>query len=221
MYAKPARIAAATCLVVCLACAFGCSNPIRIKQEAQVHVTGTLLIVPLRDETNYYFDSKAGNAVALNAAKVLAVNSENVTCVDSFKVRGPLRSLFLDETIDAATWAQIGRKAGADYILYGSIDKLSWRDKDDMSLPACHFTISYTVVDTSQSREIFHTTWTGRYPIMLLADGGTSVYEMGRQGLRSRAYAYIGEVIAKTFYDHMITKFEALSLKEGSSTAPR
>ncbi|MCD6405254.1 MAG: hypothetical protein J7M19_05475 [Planctomycetes bacterium] len=220
MHTNLVSIAAAVTLATCITCICGCPNPVHVERKAQVRVAGTLLVVPFQSGKDYYYDSEAGNAVARNAVKALALNSRNITSVDSLKARGPLRSLILEKTIDTAAWAEIGREAGADYILYGSVDELSWRDLDDPSLPRCNFTISFTVVDTSESREIFHTTRTGRYPIMLLADGGVSVYEMGDEGLRFRAYAYIGKVVARTFYDHMVTRFEVLSLQEGANTTP-
>ena len=56
----------------------------------------------------------------------------------------------------------------------------------------------------------------GRYPSRLLADGSITVFEMGEQGLRRRAYEHIGEVVARTFYYHVLSRFEEESIVETS-----
>jgi hypothetical protein len=196
-------------VAVCAAAALsGCGLSPYAKKSAQIKVSGTVLFVPLRDKASYYYDSAEGLAIANAAMRFMRTKAGAVRLADYASARGPVRSAVMG----APDWTEIAKAARASYVVYGSIDEISWVDPDDPVMPRCLFTVSYHVFDAARGTDAYAATVSGRYPYLLVGDKGTSVFEMGSGGLEARAFAYIGEVIARTFYAHTISQSEDESL---------
>jgi len=114
----------------------------------------------------------------------------------------------MDASVSDEQWKEIGSALAADYLVHGSIDNISWTDPEDPIMPRCIFTVSYAVFDVVAGADVYSVTKAGRYPYMLAGDRGVSVFEMGPEGLRVRAFLYIGQLIARTFYAYHTDQFE-------------
>lgn len=188
---------------------FGCAGQNLFPAGPEVKAKGGILFVPFKDASSYYYDSPAGIAVADRAAEAVAVNVHDVSAVPCESARGQVRSSVMDKKTD---WTKVGRGCGADYVVYGSIDRISWSDPSDPAIPRCFFTITYSVYDVSKSADIYRVTKSGKYPPGLFADKGVTTFEMGAEGFRIRALQYIGEVVGRTFYTIKLSDTEADSL---------
>ncbi len=194
----------------------GCADRVNVKRRAERRISGSLLVVPFSDTANYYYDSPGGNAVTYSVVGNITKNVPRVSLVDASRVRGLVRAAIIENNLSADTWATIGLGAQAEFVLHGSIDRITWTDPLDPGLPRCNFTVTYSLVDVSR-RKILET-WSknGEYPPMMLADSGVTVYEMGLSVLKSRSYTFIGKAVARTFYDHKLTRFEVRSVRDAS-----
>jgi len=201
--------------------AAGCRSANYQRRPARVKAGGPVVFIPLRDAENFYFDAEAGVAIARAATHALENNAPRAQTVDFARARGPLRTMILEDNIAVAQWARIAREAGADYLVHGSLDHIAWVDPMDQTVPRCTFTITYAVVRAADPAEIYRATVSGAYPVNVIADRGVTVYEMGREGLRTNAYDYIGTLIARTFYPHTLNIFEVRGLSEGPDMASR
>lgn len=196
-----------------------CMSPNRKNYPPRVVVKGKVVFIPPRDADSFYFDATGGARIARAAGETLRMNRPRLKPVDFAAARGPLRSLILEEDISPDQWAAVATAAGADYLVHGSIDRIAWFDPFDRSLPRCTFTMTYSVVAAAKAREIFRTTVSGAYPVNIIADRGVTVFEMGPEGLRDRAYHYMGTVMARTFYAHSVSIFEAKQLTQSVNFA--
>lgn len=172
-----------------------------------------ILFVPLRNEQEYYYDHAPGIAMARSASYALEKSTDSLAAVKYAKARGPVRTMFVDDRVTTEMWARIGAQVDADYVVTGSVDKIRWSDAADPSLPRCYFTISYAVINVAKQKRIYRTMLSGEYPVGLLADGGVTVFQMGSQGLKDRAYEYIGRQLGRTFYRHEVSVIEDHTLK--------
>jgi len=203
------------CLSAALIC--GCNGPtIGERKDAELTLSGKVLIIPLRDATQYYFDSEEGILIADAAINSLVFGSGKLSAVDYKKSRGPIRGTVLETGLTNQQWAAIGRDAGADYMVYGTIGSLSWRDPDDPVIPRCNFNVTYSVFDVAAADVIYTNTVAGTYPYMRYGAKGMSVFDMGAEGLRTRALAYIGQIIARTFYPYETNDLEQNSLQRAA-----
>jgi hypothetical protein len=195
----------------------GCNTPtIGQRKEAELTLTGKVLVIPLRDAAQYYFDSEDGKLVADAVLNSLKFNAGTLSAIDYNMVRGPIRGAVLETSLTKEEWAAIGRDAGVDYMVYGTIGSLSWRDTDDPVIPRCIFTVTYYVFDVAAADVIYTNTIAGSYHYMKYGDKGMSVFDMGGEGLRTRALAYIGEIIARTFYAYNTNDFEEGSIRSAA-----
>jgi len=190
----------------------GCAS-LTVKQPAALKAKGTILVVPLREPNLFYFDSEAGIEMASFASAAIQNNMTELEALDYRTTRGAIRALLLSETIAEADWVQIGLDAGADYVLYGTIDLLRWTEPENPSMPRGVFTITYYVMDVAQCAEVLRMTVSSRYPYRTLSDDGMAVFEMTTNELKQRTYHYAGELLAETFYEHRVSKLEKLFLK--------
>jgi hypothetical protein len=189
-------IVAATSLVMA-----GCIAENRVTQRETLSVKGRIVFVPLRDSSGYYYDSANGVAVANAAVEALATNARRVSPVPYGAARGVVRSGIMEQKVD---WQKAGQAAKADFVVYGSIDEISWKDPDNPGIPKCIFTITYSVYNVAKGADIYGVTLSGRYPFLMLADQGITVYEMGAEGLKKKSLVYIGQVMSRTFYSSEI-----------------
>ena len=189
------------------------------RRAPRVAVSGKVVFIPPRAGESFYFDAEAGVRIARAAAIALRTNRPRLVPTDFAVARGPLRSLILEEYISPEQWADVARACGADYLVHGTIDRIGWVDPFDPSLPRCTFTLTYSVVEVARAREILRTTVSGAYPVNVIADGGVTVFAMGPDGLRERAYEYMGALLARTFYAHTISVFEVKELSQSENLA--
>ncbi len=205
------------CATVALmaALAAGCAGRTAITKPPLVKVgrNARILFVPLRNKQEYYYDHEPGIAMARSASYALEKSTGSLTAVNYTKARGPVRTTFVDNRVTTEIWAQIGAQVEADYVVSGSVDSIRWSDPADSSLPRCYFTVSYAVINVAKSKEIYRTMLSGEYPVRLLTDKGVTVFQMGPQGLKDRAYEYIGRLLGRTFYRHEVSVIEDHTLK--------
>lgn len=205
---------AAVTVIVMAALAAGCPRTTIIRPAlVRVRRGARILFVPLRDRQEYYYDHKPGIAVARSASYALEKSTGYLTAVNYAKARGPVRAMVLEDAVTTEIWARIGAGLDADYVVSGSIEKIRWLDPADPSLPRCYFSISYVVVDVARRREIYRTMLSGEYPIGLVADEGVTVFDMGPEGLKARAYEYIGRLLGRTFYRHEVSVIEEYTIR--------
>jgi len=209
-----------TALCLVLVCAAGCVSRVHSTHGAEAKLKGKVLVAPFRERRAYYYDSEDGRAVAAAASGYLERNAGTAP-VDWSKARGPVRAKLTSGGPEKEDWALIAREAGADYIIHGSIDSLGWQNPNNPQLPRCVFTITYSAIRASDGKEVYHNTRSGVYPAMMLGEGSVSVYEMGPEGLRRRALDNMGKVVARTFYNHTLTRFEADAVQEGPTYIPK
>ncbi len=196
----------------------GCATPIgTTREKAMVSVKGKIVFIPLRESHYYYYDYEGGTAIANAAVADLLLNSKDLVPVDSAPVRGLVRSTLLAEEVTPDDWALIGRNAGADYIVVGSVDNISWIDPADPITPRCVFTVSFQVIDAASRKVVYSGARSGRYPVMSLGDQGVSVYEMGLDGLKRRAYTHIGQSVGRTFHDYYVRNGEKNAMDNNAS----
>ena len=191
----------------------GCLGPQPVTHPAALKAEGGVLFVPFSDRENYYYDSQEGVGIAEAASEVLRISAKRLTPVPYEAVRGLVRSSVMEESVD---WKAVGQAAKANYVVHGAINRIAWNDPSEPSIPRCIFTVTYGVYDVAVGADSYRATRSGRYPFTLVADKGVTVYEMGPEGLRSRALIYIGRVVSRTFYRATISaaENEALSSKE-------
>lgn len=207
---KPARrFWRAAAVALAALCAGGCSQMGYYGHAAELKLKGRILVVPLSDADNYYYDSKEGVAIAEAVVGELVRNSKTLDPIPPEKAKGPVRSAILGPV----DWAEVGGGTGADYVLYGSLDELLWKDPADPMLPRCVFRVTYSVYSVALKTNVYTSTKAGKYPHRLLSDSGVSVYEMGTDLFTERSYQYIGHVIARTFYRYESSPSEEESIK--------
>ena len=168
---------------------------------------GTVLVVPLRDKENYYYDSLDGGGAADGAILTLAANCPQLAPADYSKVRGLIRSDIMNDGANL-DWTAIGRAAEADYVVYGSVDDIRWGDKWDPSMPRCYFTLTYFVHDVKAGTRIYGVTKAGQYPVTLVGDWDIAQQPPTKQNIEQRARAFMGSLIAKSFYSCTISRLE-------------
>ena len=179
----------------------GCIAENRVIQREALSAKGNVVFVPFKDSSGYYYDSASGTAIANAATEALAINAKRVFPVPYGPARGVVRSGIVEQKVD---WQKAGQAAKADFVVYGSIDEISWKDPDDPGIPKCIFTVTYSVYDVAKNADIYGATLSGRYPFLMLADQGITVYEMGAEGLKKKSLVYIGQVLSRTFYSSEI-----------------
>lgn len=199
----------------------GCYNRVSVEQKAIMRVSEPMLIVPFRDAGNFYYDCEAGERIANSAMDALRVAQPTLVVGDYGTARGVVRSFALEQEMGDAAWAEIARAAGTRYVLYGSVDNLSWSDPDNPSLPRCIFTVSYSVFDATRAKTVLSAVRKGRYPVQMLGDNGLYVFEMSRDRFRALAYDYVGTVVARTFFDHTTSRREDELMAGSGSTTGR
>lgn len=201
-------------LFVAALAASGCAMPDKVRRTAAVKLApdSKVMFVPLKEKNAYYYDSVDGIGIAQAAGEALSTNFRELAVVDFNLARGPLRSIILQPAVTDADWTGIGRAAGVDYIVYGTLTA-AWKDPGDAVTPRAAFEVAYTVFDVAAGRGIYAGSKAGLYPTRGLSDNGTTVFEMGEAGLHARAQAHIGKALARTFYTSTITKREDGSIK--------
>jgi len=210
---KAVRIFLFAALAVSLA---GCSSVGgSVTYKPLVRAKGKVLFVPFRSERGYYYDDEGGTVIAAAAAAELERNSPDAVALDSSASMHLVRALAVNEKVTPSDWASLGSEVGADWVVFGSVGEISWQDKMDPSVPRCNFTVTYEVIQVARKRAVLGRTVSGVYPYQAVADEGISVFEMGPDMLQFRSYAYIGRVVARTFFAHRLPLLEHRSLIEG------
>jgi hypothetical protein len=202
---RPAAAAAA--LLALFLC--GCQEMGYHRRGAELDLKGKILVVPLRDVGNYYYDSREGVVIADSAVRELLLNSRTLDPLPGDLAKGPVRSSMLG----SVDWGEVGKSVGADYVVHGSLDELRWKDPADPMLPRCLFKVTYSVYSVAAKSEVYSCSKSGRYPFTLLSDRGVSVYEMGTDVFTEKSYEYIGSVIARTFYGYVTSAAEEESIQ--------
>ncbi len=205
-----------------LLAAAGCSTPPNHERRpAKVSAAGKVVFIPPRCADSFYFDTDGSVSIARAASLAIEQNASKLRAIDFTVTRGPLRAMILEDAPTTEQWARIAAEAGADYLVHAQIDSLNWLDPMDTTLPRCTFTITYSVVQAAGSREIYRSTVSGVYPAGVIAERGVTVFDMGMEGLQRNSYQYMGTLLARTFYRHTISIFEARGLDQGPNMAAR
>ncbi len=205
-------------VAVALLLSCGCRVSTHTRRKALLRASGTVLFVPFREGGQFHYDSEGGVVIAVSAGTALRSSSSRCTPVDSDKARGAVRTLVLAEEISPDDWAEVGAEIGADWVVHGEILETSWRDKIDDSIPRCNFTMEYAVVNVERRRTVLERTVSGSYPVRLVGDDGFLVFDMSPEMLQLKAYAYMGTVVARTFYDYEISRLEERGITETAGT---
>ncbi|MHC4712545.1 MAG: hypothetical protein ACYTAN_04645 [Planctomycetota bacterium] len=205
-------------LAAALVFSCGCRVSTHTRRKALLRARGKVLFVPFREGTEFHYDSEGGVVIAVSAATALKSNSSRSSAADSSEARGAVRTLVLAEEITPEDWAAVGAEVGADWVVYGEIIDTSWRDKMDQSIPRCNFTMKYAAVHVPRRRIALARTVSGTYPVRLVADDGVLVFDMSPDMLRFKSYAYMGTVVARTFYVYEISRLEERGLTESENT---
>lgn len=209
------RSAAYLAIAVAFALAsFGCAPKKVVTHKAETKlpkkVTSKVLVVPFSDAQSYYYDSQDGGAIADAAAAAIAACGEKITVLPYDKARGLIRGSFaLNEPVN---WKDVGEMTGADYIIHGNVDTITWLDQYTPDLPRCTFSVTYRVYDVKLGQQIYAVNKLGVYPVSLIGPWGAAGYAQGIEGLKPRAYIYIGRVVAGTLCTYPMDRREEESI---------
>lgn len=207
---KVVRYIAVLCVLSVLLA--GCAGNIRTAvHRSEIRAKGTVLFVPLGHGDIAFYDSPDGTAIARDAAEALLTHARGLRPVDAAALRGPVRAAFL-ESPEGVAWEQIALEAGADYVVYGNINELSWKDKLSPSINRCNFTVTYHVYDARAGEEIYSVRKMGIYPSSAIGNWGLTTPRQSALVFRAQSHAYIGRVIASTFFTYKTPRREEESV---------
>jgi len=204
---KQILVAAAVAAVAIIAAGCNDLGGHMADHRAEIKIKGKVLVVPFRDAQAYYYDSEDGGPITDAAVIALQTQAgDKITCVDYGKVRGMLRGAFA--TKEDISWTDVGRAAGADYVVYGTLNSINWEDPNTPGMPRCSFSITYYVHDVAHAKRVYGVTKAGFFPVTIVGNWGVSAAALSVEALKPKAYIYIGRNVANSFVTMTIDKRE-------------
>jgi hypothetical protein len=158
-----------------------------------------IVFVPFRERDLYHFESALGMEISALLASVVSKKSEELRVVDI----APAAPLIRSKEPGAIDWQEVGRAAGADYVVLGFIKTL--RAKDPQLHVNCYkgvFQAEIAVIQTATGTEVAKEDISVTYPSGKFGQEFLSVLETTEAEVIQKVKEQGVRKMAEFFYPH-------------------
>ena len=119
-----------------------------------------IVVIPFRDQRHTYYESRDG----VDLATVVTGELIKRGAATDVKLDPQLQSAFEGQDPDRVVWADIGRKAGAELVLFGSLDRFTLKDPKTIGIVRGTAVVNFFIYDvkkdglvyTKRGLEVYH-----------------------------------------------------------------